>query len=261
MGPKPCAHRASVGNRNGVLNMQTQAIFKSPFFALLESCVPHLLAGPDDRHRRATVSRLAAGQVGVFGVLGQNDWYTDTDYSDIRASVRRALADPSVRTIDLVIDSPGGSVLGLPETADVIHAANRVKPVRAFVGGIAASAAYWLASQASTITLTPSGETGSVGVLDISVDISKALESGGIKVNAVSSTPEKIERAPFVPLSDDARAHMQAGVDRWYGDFLSAIRRGRGARVNANSNFGGGRMLAAREALSLGMVDFIGGVL
>ena len=54
-------------------------------------------------------------------------------------------------------------MLGLPETADVIHAANRVKPVRAFVTGIAASAAYWLASQASTITLTPSGEVGICG--------------------------------------------------------------------------------------------------
>ncbi|HEY3624859.1 MAG TPA: S49 family peptidase, partial [Terracidiphilus sp.] len=68
-------------------------------------------------------------------------------------------------------------MLGLPETADVIHAANRVKPVRAFVTGIAASAAYWLASQASSITLTPSGEVGSVGVLDLHADISKALEN------------------------------------------------------------------------------------
>jgi signal peptide peptidase SppA len=198
--------------------------------------------------------------VGIFGVLGQNDWFADSDYSQIRASVKRALADPSVRTIDLFVDSPGGSVLGLPETADAIHAANKIKPVRAFVTGIAASAAYWLASQASTITLTPSGEVGSVGVLDLSVDISKALENAGVKVNAVASTPEKIERLPIHPLSDDARAHMQANVSRWYGDFLSVVRRGRGARVSATGNYGGGRMLSSREALAAGMVDFIGGV-
>ncbi len=236
----------------------TTATFRSPFFALLETFAPTLLAGPEARATQPkTAQTLAAGQVGIFGVLGQNDWFADSDYSAIRASVRRALADPSVRTVDLVIDSPGGSVLGLPETADVIHAANQVKPVRAFVTGIAASAAYWLASQASTITLTPSGEVGSVGVLDISVDISKALESSGIKVNAVSSTPEKIERAPFVPLSDDARTHMQTGVDLWYSDFLGAIRRGRGARVSATSNYGGGRMLSSREALAAGLTDFV----
>ena len=123
-------------------------------------------------------------------------------------------------------------MLGLPETADVIHAANMIKPVRAFVTGIAASAAYWLASQASTITLTPSGEVGSVGVLDLHADISKALENAGVKLTAVTAGEHKVERAPFTPLSDDAKTHMQAGVNAWYGDFLSAIRRGRGARVS-----------------------------
>jgi signal peptide peptidase SppA len=198
--------------------------------------------------------------VGIFGALGQNDWFADTDYTAIRAAVKRGLADPSVRTIDLLIDSPGGSVLGLPETADVIHAANRVKPVRAFINGIAGSAAYWLASQASTITLTPSGEVGSVGVLDIHADITGALETAGVKLTAVTAGEHKTERAPFTPLSEDARAHMQAGVNAWYADFLSAIRRGRGARVNPSANFGGGRMLSAREALNAGMVDFVGGI-
>jgi|ERR1035441_2871296 signal peptide peptidase SppA len=233
-----------------------QATFRSPYFALLSAYAPQLLAGPEARasHKAQT---LAAGQVGIFGVLGQNDWFADSDYSAIRASVRRALADPNARTVDLVIDSPGGSVLGLPETADVIHAANRIKPVRAFVTGIAASAAYWLASQASTITLTPSGEVGSVGVLDIHANISGALANAGVKVTAVTAGPHKVERAPFTELSDDAKAHMQSSVDAWYGDFLGTIRRGRGARVSASSNYGGGRMLRAREALAAGMVDFV----
>jgi signal peptide peptidase SppA len=240
--------------------MQAQAVFRNSFFALLESCVPQLLAGPEARVPSQRAQKLAAGQVGVFGVLGQNDWFADSDYADIRASLRRALADSSVRTIDLVIDSPGGSVIGLPETADAIHAANRVKPVRAFVSGIAASAAYWLASQASTITLTPSGEVGSVGVLDLHADISKALENAGVRLTAVTAGEHKTERAPFMPLSDEAKAHMQEGVNAWYADFLSAIRRGRGARVSSTSNYGGGRMLSCREAMREGLVDFIGGI-
>lgn len=230
--------------------------FRSPFFALLESYAATLLSGPEARVA-APKPKLAAGQIGIFGVLGHSDWYSDTDYADVRANVRRALADPSLRTIDLVIDSPGGSVLGLPETADAIHAANRVKPVRAFVSGIAASAAYWLASQASSITLTPSGEVGSVGVLDIHADISKALDNAGVKLTAVTAGEHKVERAPFTALTDDAKAHMQAGCDAWYGDFLSAVRRGRGTRVSPSGNYGGGRMLSSREALSAGMVDFI----
>jgi capsid assembly protease len=235
--------------------------FRSTLFALLESYAPQLLAGPEAHEPRAKSRPLAAGRVGIFGVLGQDDWFAESDYSSIRAGVKRSLADPSVKTIDLVIDSPGGSVLGLPETADVIHAANRVKPVRAFVTGIAASAAYWLASQASTITLTPSGEVGSVGVLDLHADISKSLDTAGVRVTAVHAGEHKVERAPFAPLSDDAKAHMQAGVNAWYGDFLSAVRRGRGSRVLADTNFGNGRMLSSRDARALGMVDFIGGAL
>jgi signal peptide peptidase SppA len=233
--------------------------FRSTLFCILESYVPQLLAGPEARNAQPRTMPLANGCISVFGVLGQGDPWSDTDYRDIRQNVKRQAADASVRTIDLVIDSPGGSVLGLPETADVIHAANKIKPVRAFVSGIAASAAYWLASQASTITLTPSGEVGSVGVLDLHADISKALESSGVKLTAVVSDPKKVERAPFTALTDDAKAHMQSGVDAWYGDFLSAIKRGRGARGSAAGNYGGGRMLDSRTAWALGMVDFLGG--
>lgn len=237
-----------------------QPTFSTSLFALLESYVPHLLAGPEaSSATRKLAAGLAAGQIGIFGLLGQNEGFVNTDYSATRASVRRALADPSAKTIELVIDSPGGSVLGLPETADMIHAANKIKPVRAHVIGIAASAAYWLASQASTITLTPSGEVGSVGVLDIHADISKALENSGVRLTAVHAGEHKTERAPFNPLSDGARAHMQSGVDAWYQDFLSAVNRGRGARVFANSKFGGGRMLSAKDALREGLIDFIGG--
>jgi signal peptide peptidase SppA len=234
------------------------SVFRTSFFALLESYAPTLLGGPEARAPHKAAQTLAAGQVGIFGVLGgPSDWFADSDYSAIRASVRRALADPSVRTIDLIVDSPGGSVLGLPETADVIFQANKVKPVNARIVGIAASAAYWLAAQASTITLTPSGEVGSVGVLDLHADISGALEKEGVKLTAIVAGPHKIERAPFAPLSDDAQAHMQTGVNAWYSDFLGAIRRGRGARVSHAGNYGGGRMLSAREALSTGLVDFV----
>jgi ClpP class serine protease len=139
----------------------------------------------------------------------------------------------------------------------VIRAANRIKPVRAFVTGVAASAAYWLASQASTITLTPSGEVGSVGVLDIHADVSAALQSDGVRITAVHAGEHKVERAPFTPLSDSAKAHMQSGVDSWYGEFLAAVRGGRGARVPQTGTYGSGRMLSSRQALAAGMVDFV----
>src|SRR6185312_1382011 len=108
-----------------------QPTFRSPLFALLESYAPALLAGPEGRVH-SPKPKLAAGQIGVFGVLGQSEWVADTDYAQIRADIRRASADPNAKTIDIVFDSPGGSCTGLPETADVIRAAGKQKPVRAF---------------------------------------------------------------------------------------------------------------------------------
>src|SRR4051812_11652939 len=95
------------------------ATFRTSFFAMHENFVPRLLAGSEAKARMT--AHQAPGAISISGVLGSaSDWFSDTAYESIRAQVRRAAADPSVRTIDLLIDSPGGSVLGLPETADVI---------------------------------------------------------------------------------------------------------------------------------------------
>ncbi len=73
--------------------------FRTSLFALLESYAPQLLAGPEARVP-VKGPTLTAGQVGIFGVLGQGDWFSDSDYGQIRQQVRRALADPNVKTGD-----------------------------------------------------------------------------------------------------------------------------------------------------------------
>lgn len=63
------------------------------YFAILESYTPQLLAG--DAKPRRTTPPMSAGQIGVFGALGQNDAFVETDYLTIRSNIRRALADPA----------------------------------------------------------------------------------------------------------------------------------------------------------------------
>jgi ClpP class serine protease len=120
-----------------------------------------------------------------------------TAYPDIQDAVERASSDPSVTEIIMLVDSPGGDVAGLPETASIIAQAGQVKPVTAMVTGMAASPAYWLASQANTIVLTPSGEVGSVGVLTIHADITKMLDRAGIKLTTIQASKYKTDFSPF----------------------------------------------------------------
>jgi signal peptide peptidase SppA len=195
----------------------------------------------------------------VQGVLSKDGpaWY-GSNYEDIADAAEKAAANPSVSRIVLAVDSPGGEVTGLPETAQVLAQVAKVKPVSAIVEGQAASAAYWLTSQASDITLTPSGEVGSVGVRMMHADTSKMLSDQGIKITELYSGNFKTEWSPFTPVSDEAKADMQERLEAVHGDFVNDVAKGRGVRATTDSRrsrFGEGRMLSATDALKAGMVD------
>lgn len=197
--------------------------------------------------------------VPIEGVLSKDGpaWY-GSNYDTIGKAVEDAALNPEVKRIVLTVDSPGGEVLGLQETAAVIRDAAKVKPVSAIVTGMAASAAYWLTSQASDITLTPSGEVGSVGVRMMHVDISKMLESAGYTVTELFSGNFKTEWSPFKPLSEDAKADMQPRLDATHRLFLNAVADARGERAGdkiREERFGEGRMFSADDAVTRGLVD------
>ena len=142
----------------------------------------------------------------------------------------------------------------------MIAQAAKVKPVHAIVDGQAASAAYWLTSQANHISLTPSGEVGSVGVRMMHADISEALAKEGIKVTELYSGNFKTEWSPFKPLSEEAIGDMQTRLSAAHTDFLNAITSGRGSVVSAEmkaNRMGEGRMFGADAAATHGLVDKI----
>jgi HK97 family phage major capsid protein/HK97 family phage prohead protease len=172
------------------------------------------------------------------------------------AGFRAAMADPNVKAIVLNIDSPGGEVSLVPELAAEILEARDTKPIIAVANTWAASAAYWIASAATEVIATPSGEVGSIGVWIAHEDISAAMEMMGIDKTLISAGKYKVEGNPYEPLSEEAAAEMQRGVDSYYAMFLKAVAKGRGVKVAAvRSGFGQGRMVMATEALDEGMID------
>ena len=175
----------------------------------------------------------------------------------IQQAFRAALADDSVGSILLDVDSPGGTVTGIPELADEIRSST--KPVTAFASGMAASAAYWLASAASDFWMLPSAEVGSIGVYMAHEDISQMLENEGVKVTFIYAGEHKVEGNPTEPLADEARDYLQASVDRIYGQFTAAV--GKGRKTSAStvvSTMGKGRTLDSDAALGANMVDNVG---
>lgn len=176
----------------------------------------------------------------------------------IGAQFDAMVQDERVSSIVLDIDSPGGMVYGVPELAEKIRTNRGTKPIVAHAWNEAFSAAYWIASAADEISVTPSGEVGSIGVLMVHAEFSKALENDGVKVNVLRAGKFKAELTSFEPLSDEARAYQMARLEDYHADFVGAVAKGRGVATSVvRESFGQGRVVGAEKAKELGMVDRI----
>lgn len=174
----------------------------------------------------------------------------------IAAQLRAALDDPDTKAILLDIDSPGGSVFGIPELAREIRAARGQKPILAVANAEAASAAYYLGSQADEFSITPSGQAGSIGVIYLHTDLTGMAEKQGVRFTIFRSQERKAEGNPYEELTPEAAADIQAKVDAYDAMFVRDVARGRGVSVETvRQNYGAGRMMMAREAVRAGLVD------
>jgi signal peptide peptidase SppA len=214
----------------------------------------------------------AAGQSGngiavlpLYGIVAQRADAVDdisgpggTSTQRFGRQLNEAVADDSVGSIIIDIDSPGGSVYGVQELADEIYAARAQKPVIAYANSMAASAAYWLGSQATEFHVTPGGDVGSIGVIAEHDDFSKFLENEGIKITYITAGQFKAEGNPTEPLSAEALDFQQSRVDDYYSAFTKAVARGRGVPVGAvRSDMGQGRCYGATQAMDARMVDAV----
>lgn len=164
--------------------------------------------------------------------------------------------DRTISAAILVFDSPGGSYSGTPELGDAIRSFAKSKPIHAAVQGMCASAAYWLASQATSIAASASSELGSIGVFSCHLDMSRMLDAAGIVPTVARQPVFKAEFLEIQPLTDAAKTFMQEEVDAAYSEFVLAVARGRGTTaLKVTEKFGQGRTLGPAAALATGMID------
>lgn len=207
-----------------------------------------------------------AGSVAVIPIYGViipratlfSDISGGTSVQSLRNSFLEAIDDEEVSAIVFDVNSPGGMVDLVPELAEDIRAKRGTKPIVAVANTLCASAAYWLASQADELYVTESGDAGSIGVITMHEDMSKALEAEGVDVTLITAGKYKDEGNPFEPLGAEAKAALQRRVDEAYGLFVSDVAAGRGiAEADVRNGLGEGRLLKAKAALAAGLVDGI----
>lgn len=238
--------------------------------AVIQAYLLERMAGKDIESKLSpNTTRAVSRKEGVVGVIpiqgiidqraaSLNSLSGGASTERISKQFEKMIRADDIKAVVFDIDSPGGSVYGVSELADQIRAARGKKPIIASVNSLAASAAYWIASAADEIAVTPGGEVGSIGVYTIHFDESAALEAEGVKATIVSAGKFKTEGNPWQPLSDEAREAIQTDINHYYDLFVSAVAKGRGVAVaNVRSGFGQGRTVTASLAVDGDMADRI----
>jgi len=168
-----------------------------------------------------------------------------------------AVENPQVEEIILNIDSPGGAVTGVVEMSNMIFQARGKKPITAYVYGAGASAAYWIASAADRVVVSPTAQAGSVGVMAAWKDSTVKDEKAGVRsIEIVSSVSPKKN---LNPATEAGRMELQAVVDALAGVMVSDIARNRGVDdLKVLSDFGQGSIFIGAQAVVQGLADSVG---
>lgn len=212
-----------------------------------------------DETRRVTMR----GNVAVVPVIGPIFRYANlfteisgaTSTQILATDIQRALDDPKAKSIVLNIDSPGGVASGINELAELIYAGRNRKRIVAYIGGIGASAAYWIASAAGEIVIDEASLAGSIGVV-VEAVVEDEKKTGRTRYQIVSrNAPNK---RPDLG-TEEGRAKMGETIDAMAEVFVGKVARNLGvdaAKVPEMGDHGGIRVGA--DAVQHGLAHRVG---
>jgi signal peptide peptidase SppA len=174
-----------------------------------------------------------------------------TSIETLARDFEQAAADPSIESIILEIDSPGGQVAGISEFAAHVRAATAGKRVVAYVSDLGASAAYWIAAAADEVVARDTARLGSIGVV-------MQVSTGG-KDNAIKFISSQSPKKHAAPDSDMGRNALQAEVDALAQVFIDAVAAYRGVEPETViEQFGQGGVFVGQSAVDAGLADRLG---
>lgn len=175
---------------------------------------------------------------------------------DLINDVRRSNA---VRAVVLRIDSPGGTTAGSEAVHDALRRLASEKPVVAVVDTLAASGGYIAALGADRILVREMSLVGSIGVLFQYPNVTGLLDSIGVSVEEVKSTPLKAAPSGVTPTTPEARAALEALVKDSFDWFKRLVRERRGFDEAELARVADGRVFTGRQGVELRLVDQLGG--
>ena len=178
----------------------------------------------------------------------------------IAENVRQLKDDPTVKSVVLRIESPGGSSMGADVMWRELALLAKKKPLIVSMGSVAASGGYYIASPARTIYALPLTITGSIGIFYGKADVSELLKKLGVNVETHKTAPRADAESFFRPFSDEERVALRIKIQQFYDVFLDRVSLGRHMSKVEVDAVGQGRVWTGQEALDRKLVDKMGGL-
>jgi len=169
----------------------------------------------------------------------------------------KANSDPTIKAILLDIDSGGGAVVASRELMRVVNSSQ--KPVVSWIGEIGASGAYYAASASDYIVSDESSMTGSLGAIIDVVHYYGLMDKVGLNVTVIKSGESKDIGSPYREMTEEERAKLSALVNKTHQNFIRDVAANRGLPLDHVKNISKGDIYFGSEALTLGLVDQLGG--
>lgn len=174
-------------------------------------------------------------------------------YEFIMEDLRNAINDETVADVILDFDSPGGSSSEMFEMAAYIRKMGAKKPIYGWVGSMAASAAYGLASACKKIYANPAAEIGSVGIMIITSH-QEEPDADGVKYIQIVASDSPMKNAD--PTTAEGLQSYLDRINAINSQFIEMLAENRGVTTDfVKSNFGKGAVFSGREALDRRMID------
>jgi protease-4 len=164
--------------------------------------------------------------------------------------------DPLCRGAVFRINSPGGSVVASREMAGYVKSMK--KPSVCWLGDVAASGAYWVASSCDVIVADDLSLTGSVGVTASYLEFSKLFEKYGITYEQITSGSAKDMGSPYRNMTPEERERMKDIVDQTFTYFIKDVMSNRNLTMPQADKIAEGDIFLGSEAIKLGLVDRLG---
>ena len=164
--------------------------------------------------------------------------------------------DPDIVGIIPYFDTPGGTVDGTAEAAELLAGYRGNKPVLGFTDGMICSAGYWMAAGCDEIHISSNtNPIGSIGVVAAHVDVSKRMEMFGQRVTEITAGEFKRIASSYSPLTEEGLAYIQGQLNHIYTGFTDFVAEYRDLSVENHKAWADGRVFLGSQAIEAGLVD------